>query len=199
MTQPTQAAPNADDFLSGGGAPSVSFKNIGDVLEGTVVAKDVVHKTKFGTTEKEYYKDGNPIWQLVVTLQTNLRDPDRDGDDGKRRIFAPPQMKVEISKAVKAAGLKTLPLGTHLRIRFEREVPNSGSGGGSPKKEYSVVVTSPADVALDAATPPATVATATTSAAPAVNTAAPSTVPNLADASPELLALLSQMAQAQAK
>jgi hypothetical protein len=145
MTQPNMAAPSADDLLLGGGAPSVSFKNIGDVIEGPVVAKDAVHKQKFGTGEKDY-KDGNPVWQVVLTLQTNLRDPERYDDDGKRRIFFSPQMKQELGKALKAHGAKALPLGAIVRIRFERTVPSQG--GGQPKKEYSVSVTLPADTAI---------------------------------------------------
>lgn len=177
MTQPVHV-PNADDMLFGGGAPSISLKTIGEFVEGPVVDKGVVHKTKFGTQDKEYYKDGNPIWQLVLSIQTNLRDPERHGDDGVRRIFASPQLKVEIAKALKSANMTSLPLGARLRITFVREVPSAG--GGSPKKEYSVVFTAPADAAIAESIP-----------VTPVQVAAPVQAANpLAGLSPELLAAL---------
>jgi hypothetical protein len=178
---------DADDFLFGGGVPSASFKTIGQSIRGVIVGKGVVQKTDFKTKEKLFYKDGNPIEQLVVTLKTNERDPERDSDDGTRKVYASNSMKSSIALAARKAGLKTLSEGATMEITFVREVP---SDAGSPKKEYDVVITPASAVAADAAlqaSAPATTAVAQP-AAQATATAAPAT-PGI-EVSPELLAAL---------
>lgn len=158
MTQPYQK-PSADDLLFGGGGPKgFSFKQIGQSITGILVEKDSMAKTDPVTKEVKTYKDGNPIHQVVLTLQTNFRNwegvpedkrPDTP-DDGLRRVFCSPQMKTEVAKAVKAAspgGKSGLPEGSEITVTFVREVPNS-MGTGNPKKEYTVSVRLPADVAL---------------------------------------------------
>src|SRR6266568_5915777 len=138
-----------DSLLLGrAGAPAVKFASHGDFIEGTLVGKDTQHKAKFNAndpsdrTQLEYFASGDPKLELILTLQTDRKD--HEEDKGVRRVFVPFQMQSELQKAVVAAGMKhSLPLGTHIKITHTHSVPSEG--GGSPRKEYSVVVRSAAD------------------------------------------------------
>lgn len=145
MTNP--ASENDFDALLMGrkGEPAAKFPVPGSSIEGTVVAKEAAPKRKYSRNpnapvEYEVYKTGpnagQPIKELIVTLQTALRDPAIENDKGLRRVFFPFQMQQEMAKSIKAAGGQGLPLGAWLRITFTHEVPSEG--GGSPRKEYSV-------------------------------------------------------------
>lgn len=76
-----------DEFLEGAGGTAVSWKGapIGTVVKGTIVAKAVTQQTELSGKPK-FFDSGDPMQQLVITLQTDQRDgPD---DDGQRRLFA---------------------------------------------------------------------------------------------------------------
>lgn len=192
MTQPQNNAPSPDDLLFGSGAKSYSFKTIGETLEGILVGKDAQHKTDFVTKEKKYYSDGNAIYQLVLTLKTELRNPEIEDDDGTRRVFCSPQLKTEVARAISAAGGKALTLGAKFRITFVREVPAQGN----PKKEYSVTVTMPADLAVQQSAP---VVTQTPVFTPGGGNGNPtSTAPGVSGLTPELIALMAQLEAAKA-
>ncbi len=137
-----------DSLLLGrSGPPAAKFGGHGDFVEGSLVGKDTQHKSKYNpnpNAEKEllYFKSGDPILELILTLQTDKVDPSIEGDKGLRRVFVPFQMQQALQKAVADAGIKrTLPLGSRIKITYTHDVPSSG--GGSPRKEYSVVVVPP--------------------------------------------------------
>lgn len=183
MTQPVQSA---DDFLFGGGGASAKFPTVGTVVEGLITDKGVVQETDFKTKEKAFFKDGNPKMQLVVTLKTEQRDPEKEGDKGLRKVYASVDMKRAIAQAAKDKGLKELPIGAHLRILFKREVPTDA---GSPKKEYEAIITPAADLSL-------AIGETTPLAQPAVAASTAAANP-FAGVSPELLQVLAA-AQAEA-
>jgi hypothetical protein len=153
MTNPASENNDFDTLLMGmKGDPAVKFPTPGSFVEGTVVAKEAAPKRKFNRNpnapvEYELYKTGpnagQPIKELIVTLQTALRDPAIENDRGLRRVFFPFQMQQELAKAVKTAGGQGLPIGAFLRIVFTHEIPSQG--GGSPRKEYSVEYRAPED------------------------------------------------------
>lgn len=194
MTNPNQPLTDPDALLMGGGVPAAKFPTVGTTYSGLVVNKEAVQKINYKTKEKEFYDDGAPKMEFVVTLETDLRDPERSGDNGHRKIYCSPELKRTIASKVREAGMKTLEIGTWMQVRFVREEPNR-SGGGANKKIYEVELRTPADTALDS-TPPAP-APAT---APATTPTAPASTGNpiLDQASPELLAAL-QAALANAK
>lgn len=190
MTNPTQQVPNADEFLLGKSeGKSKSLKTVGEFIEGTVVNTDVVHKTKFGTTDKEYYDDGKPVLQYMVAIQTAERDPEIEDDKGIRRFYCSSEAKKAIAAAVKAQGLKGLPVGAHIRITHTGTEPSKG--GGSPKKLYSAVVS-----VLDTPQEPAVAAAQPATPQPAT-TVANGTVHSVQQ-TPELQALLAQVQALQA-
>ncbi len=143
-----------DDILAGGsGVPAAKFKEHGDKVSGALVGKDTQHKAKFNPSdpsdksELQYFKSGDPVLELILDLQTEER---KDSDDnGVRRVYVPFQMQQALQQAVSDAGIKNaagkphLPLGAHVDITHTHSVPSKG--GGSPRKEYKVVVSGAAD------------------------------------------------------
>jgi hypothetical protein len=81
---------DVDKVAGGGGGPIWGGASVGEGDEITGVIIDVIasQQTDMETKMPKFYPDGNPMMQLVFTLQTSLRDPNVEDDDGTRRIFA---------------------------------------------------------------------------------------------------------------
>ena len=74
------------DFLGGGGVPSGKFGAHGDVVGGVIaIEPEQRQQTDYKTGEGLTWKDGSPRMQLVVTVQTDLRDPEVEDDFGGHR------------------------------------------------------------------------------------------------------------------
>lgn len=119
MTQPS-----VNDFLMGSGAKSASYKLLGAVHEGTITKEPtMVQERDIKTKELKFWKSGDPKWQMVVTIQTNERDPQVPDDDGLRSIYASGKKKQAIADAVRAAGAKGLSVGGYLRVQYVADAP----------------------------------------------------------------------------
>ncbi|MEU6647831.1 hypothetical protein ABZ863_35685, partial [Saccharomonospora sp. NPDC046836] len=120
---------DANDFLmGGGGAPSASFPTPGTIVGGTITETPTVQQQKdIKTGDPLFWSDGNPRMQMIVTVQTDDRDPAIEDDDGKRRIFVKGQMKNAIQDAVRTAGFGGDPDGPR-RVReiLLRRYPHAG-------------------------------------------------------------------------
>lgn len=207
-TPATPAAQSSgDDFDSmlagGGGAPGLSFKDapIGTVQGGVIVAKELRQKID-DDMQPQFWKDGKPIQQFVLTVQTDQRDPSNPEDTGERRMFikAWGDQKRNLAAAVKAAGAERLEIGGTLLQRFVSEIP-AESKMKSPTKVYEFHYTPPqpgaeVDQALGVASTPAPPA-APTNPAPAAPAAQPDPQAALAGMSPEQVARLVAVAQQQ--
>ncbi|WAC65163.1 hypothetical protein OVA14_07115 [Agrococcus sp. SL85] len=107
----------ADAIAASGGIPSAFAKDdtIGATITGVVESADLRQTTHYETGEPETWQDGNPKQQVVVTLQTDQRDPALPDDDGKRRVYIKwwGDQKKQLLAAIKAAGVgDLLPGGT---------------------------------------------------------------------------------------
>lgn len=91
-----------NDLLSSGGPPSFKFDAIGDTVRGTIVNVEKTQQTDFKTGELKTFSNGDPMWQFVLTLQTDLRDPANPDDDGLRRVFAKGNMFKVVRDAISA-------------------------------------------------------------------------------------------------
>lgn len=132
MTQPS-----ANDLLMGGGTKSARFDTIGTTVGGRIVRPAAARQqTDFDSGKPKFYDDGNPMMQVVVPIQTNLRDPQDQADDGVRNIYIRGQMTEAVRTAVRSVGGSGLEVGGELYITFVREEPNS-RGRGKDKKVYS--------------------------------------------------------------
>ncbi|MEU4367531.1 hypothetical protein [Micromonospora chersina] len=111
---------DANDLLMGGGIKSVNWKKnpIGYTVIGTITETPKVEQmTKFESTELDFWPSGDPKMQIVVTLQTDERDPANEHDDGKRRLHIPPRMMACVREAIQRVGAKGLEIGGRLAVR----------------------------------------------------------------------------------
>lgn len=209
MTAPApqkQYDPNAF-LMGGGGAKSAKFTTIGDTVGGRITAEPTVQQqTKYKTGEPLFFDNGDPKMQLVVKVQTDLREDAED--DGVRALYLKGGFKRDttqkaVADAVRAAGAQGLSVGGELHLTLVhiegvgQDAPKSFTarytppqvGGGflQPEQPAAAAPAAPAPVA-----PPALVAPP--QAAPA---AAPPALVQLPDGSmvtPEVAALLGQVA-----
>lgn len=143
--------PNPEqDFLMGGGTPSLTFNpNKGYVMgqtihRGKVVSRKVQQQRDIDNGEPKYWKNGDPMMQLQVVLETNYRDPTDSGDDGRRALYvSSPGMKNAIRDAVKAAGAKDLEPGGELAICWIENGEQPANKAYNPPKIYKAQYKAP--------------------------------------------------------
>lgn len=124
-----------DDMLAGG-PPVISWKKreIGYTVKGTLTAPPSVQQdVDFETREPKTWKDGRPVEVVVITLQTEERDPSNPDDDGERRIFAKFKLWQAIASAVKTAGGE-FTTGGKLAVRFDGEGEPTKPGFNGPNR-----------------------------------------------------------------
>lgn len=123
-----------DALIEGAGAPALKFPTIGTQHVGTVISADTRQARDFRTGEGKVFKDGNPIMELVVTLQTDQRDGGPQSlDDGVRRLFCNRRMLQAIRDALKDAGGVKLRPGGRLAIAYTGDGQAEGPGLSPPK------------------------------------------------------------------
>ena len=75
MSAPLNEGNFFDNVGGGSGAPSALLKNVNDGVIGEIVDQFMAPATEFATgKQKTDLKTGAPIEQLVVILQTDLRN-----------------------------------------------------------------------------------------------------------------------------
>src|SRR5438309_10083806 len=151
MTQPVPEPRyrDANDLLMSGGAPSFKFARIGDTITGTVLRMDMaVQRDPVTQLPKHYEKTGEEKMQLVITLQTDLRDPAVERDDGRRRIFVKEygQPKMALQQAVRDSGEPGLTIGGRLTDTYIGDAAPTFPGG-SGEKLHRYEFTGPAGAA----------------------------------------------------
>lgn len=124
---------DVNDFLLGGG-PSFKFKERGDTAKGTIVQAGVEQSRDFETGKAEFWDDGKPKMQLVVTLRQ---------DDGEVvRVFCKPNAKAAIRDAVIQAGAQGLENGGTLAVQmYDLEPP--AKAGMNPKQLFKAQYKAP--------------------------------------------------------
>ena len=133
--------PDAQDILMGAGGTTAKFSEVGDEITGTIACEPEAKQQKDFTTEKpKFFDNGDPMMQVIVTLDTAIRD-DAD-DDGVRRLYLKAGSLKAVRAAVKAAKSKRLEIGAQLTVKY------IGNGtptkpGLNPPKEYVAVYTPP--------------------------------------------------------
>lgn len=131
----------ANEHLASRGVPSSKFEDKGDFHIGTLVDGDVTPQTDPSGNVK-YRKDGvTPIMQLVITWDTEERDPKNPADKGRRKLYCSWRLEAEIKRAVKASGAEGLDVGGELKVTFVREEKIEGVLGKA--KVYEAEYTPP--------------------------------------------------------
>jgi hypothetical protein len=134
--------------MGGGGAPTAKFPTVGSRISGRITAKPTVEQQRdIKSGEKKFWSDGNPMMQLVVTVQTDQRDPQIEEDDGKRRVFVKGQLKQVLADAVRSSGARGLEVGGTLTVIYTGDGLASGPGM-NPPKQYRAEYTSAAQTEL---------------------------------------------------
>ncbi len=155
----TEQFPDANALLMGG-AKSVSWKDLGmgAIVVGTILEPPKVEQmTKYKSTEPDFWPSGEPKLQIVLEIQTDMRDPANPTDDGKRRLFVEPRMMKTFREAVRNAGADGFAVGGKVAVKW---VSGDGEGEGNARvfvTEYAKPVSNPhANNLLGATTPAAT-------------------------------------------
>lgn len=134
---------NPDDFLLGGGGKSAKFETVGAKITGTITVRpELRQQTDMVSGLPETWDGGDPKMQLVVSLQTDERDPEDPDDDGVRKVYVKGSKKPEskslhaaIAQAVREAGAKGLEIGGRLTVTYVGDgVPTTR--GFNPPKHY---------------------------------------------------------------
>lgn len=155
--------PDANDILMGGGdgVPGASFKAVGDSVEGTIAAppkareeREFNQQTQRSDGPVKRFPSGDPIYGILIDLQTAQRDPMDPEDNGVRRLYVEGRrLKDAIRSAVANAGGKGLEVGGYLKVTHTGMV----AVGTVMAKDYAAEYRLPGNQALMGA-PAATVA-----------------------------------------
>jgi hypothetical protein len=110
------------------GPPSyaaVKFNNVGDSVKGTIISAEGRPFVRFGEHQQATRRDGTPIFEWVISLQTEERDSAIEDDDGKRTLYVNKwRQKRAIIKAIREAGLSgSIDEGARLLVRREADGP----------------------------------------------------------------------------
>lgn len=135
-TQPV-SPPDPNALLMGGGGRSAKFENPGDKVEGTIIDLTTQQQTTL-EGEPKFFDSGDPMWEIVVTLQTDERDPDDTDDDGVRKVYISGSMKYASKAkatrdAVAEAGAKALESGGHYGLAYTGDGEPTKRGYTAPK------------------------------------------------------------------
>lgn len=137
---------DVSNFLAPSGIPACKFPATGATVTGKIVAPaEVQQQTEIGTGKPLFFDDGKPRMQLVITIQTDQRDPEITDDDGKRRVFVTGTKASEgggMLGAFKRAGITDVQVGGTLTVTYTHDGART-SPAYSPPKQYEVTYAPP--------------------------------------------------------
>lgn len=119
-----------------GGAPTITFDAAkgyqrGMFRGGLVKSKSITNQTDMKTGAIKTYKDGSPMRQMIITLQTAERsDPT---DDGERRLFLKGDMGRAARTAFKAVGASDVEIGSWLYVAWVNDKASQTVGFSAQK------------------------------------------------------------------
>ena len=119
--QPAQLS-SLGDLLAGNSAKAYFGANSqpGDSVAGVIEKIETTQVNDFQTKQPAYWNDGRPKEQIHVIIQTQLRDPSVDDDDGRRSLWIKGwgiQLKA-FREACRQAGVKIPKPGDTITERF---------------------------------------------------------------------------------
>lgn len=145
--------PDPNTLMMGTGSRSAKFETPGDKVQGEIVDIRTSQQTDPGTGKPKFWDNGDPMWQVVITIQTG--DSDEADDDGKRAIYVKGGKKRQttekaITDAVKAAGARFPEVGGILGVAYTGDGVKTNPAFNAPK-EYVATYKAPTAAAnLDA-------------------------------------------------
>lgn len=151
MVDMNVALPDPNSLLTGKAVPSISFKDakVGDAFTGVISDLETAQVRNFETGDPEFWEDGNPKLQIVVTLETDYIDPAVPEDDGQRKVYLFGQKLNAAKVAMKEAGIQKLEKGFQFTISFVGEKPSSNKKYNNVKLYGITIVPSKSNPAVD--------------------------------------------------
>lgn len=143
------ALPDPNALLAGESVPSISFKDakVGESFTGTITALETAPVRNYETGEPEFWDDGNPKLQIVVTLDTEYGDGAED--NGKRKVYLFGQKLAAAKQALKDADMKKMELGTKFTITYSGTKPSSNKKYNDVKLYTIALVKGTSNPAVD--------------------------------------------------
>lgn len=142
---------DADDLLlnaARSGAPAAQFPSIGYVLDGTVTQRPRKAEQRDVDGKVKTFEDGTVRMQVLIEVQTSLRNPDVADDDGLRTIWCKWEIQKAVSQALIDAGVKRLEIGGRLQVGRTQDEPPAKKGY-KPTQKFVAKYTPPASAADD--------------------------------------------------
>lgn len=129
-------------FQQMAGSPSFKFDQPGATITGTITDLQVTQSRTYDPTggpgEPKTWPSGDPQMQLNITLQTTLRDPAVEDDDGRRRVYVDGRrIRDAVKAAFTAVGAPGLEIGGEYTQTFTGYDPES-KNPKNPAKLYAV-------------------------------------------------------------
>jgi len=107
---------------SGSSAPSFFNKNskVGDSVTGSILNVDTRQARDFKTKKPRVWENGDPVIQVIVTIQTEGLPAIDESDDGSRSIFIKfwGVQRKALLEALKKAGQDDLSIGQTFTTTF---------------------------------------------------------------------------------
>jgi hypothetical protein len=127
----------ANDFLLSGGVAAAKFETVGATVTGRILHAEVQQQREIDTGKPKFWDDGSKREQIVVQLETSLRDPEVPDDDGRRSLYIRGNMLKALRVALKRANPQKLEIGGTLTITYTGDGEQKNRGF-SPPKLYTV-------------------------------------------------------------
>lgn len=134
---------DANDFLMQGGTPAAKFPSIGSTIIGMIVKPPKVREvTDPATGEVKRWPSGDAQMQVVIELQTELRDPTLSNDDGIRTLWCKGLMQNAVRDAVRRSGAPGLEVEGILQVTYSANGEQKNKAF-NPPKIYTATYTPP--------------------------------------------------------
>ncbi len=149
MVDINTALPDPNDLLSGKSIPSISFKDakVGDSFTGIIAELETAQVRNYESGEPEFWEDGNPKLQIVVTLDTDYAA--NADDDGQRKVYLFGQKLQAAKTAIKEAGIEKLEKGSTFTITYSGTKPSSNKKYNDVKIYSITIVPGKSNPAVD--------------------------------------------------
>lgn len=110
---------DANSFLMGSGGDYLKFDQLGVIQGGRILSTKVSQQTEYKTDKPLFWPSGDAKMQLIVTLQTDLRNPSNPADTGLRDLYVKGKnLTAAVRDAVKSAGASGLAEGGMLQVCY---------------------------------------------------------------------------------
>ena len=139
------------EAFTDGGGHSATFLEQSKWVVGTILDVSEKQEKAFGTKELKVWPDGKPKMQMVVSIQTEERDPTLADDDGVRVVYCKFGQTRAIGDAIKETGYQGPMVGGKLGLCWSGD---EDTGKGNPLKLWKAKFEPPAETGAFMGEPP---------------------------------------------